>query len=181
MKLEYHKDNLTLRILNERDAIQVLDFYARNAEYFDCYETEKPDNFYTLDFIKNLLNAEYNGFLHGKYVRMFLFDDQYPDEIIGCVSFSDIRGGAMTSCATGYKIDKKYQCQGYAKKMLAMALGIMIMERGMHRIEAYICPDNTPSIALVQKLGFISEGTAYSYVQLNGMWQDHLRYVYIAI
>ena len=40
--------------------------------------------------------------------------------------------------------------------------------------------ENISSINLVKSLGFISEGTAYSYVKLNGSWQDHLRFVYIS-
>ena len=57
---------------------------------------------------------------------------------------------------------------------------ILTHEKEMHRIEAYIHPQNISSINLVKSLGFISEGTAYSYVKLNGSWQDHLRFVYIS-
>ena len=59
-------------------------------------------------------------------------------------------------------------------------LKILTHEKEMHRIEAYIHPDNISSVNLVKSLGFISEGTAYSYVKLNGSWQDHLRFVYIS-
>lgn len=180
MKLEYCSNNLTLRILNENYTNQVLDFYYRNRSYFDMYEADKPDNFYTPEFISNLLRSEYNAFTLGKYARFFLFDKNYPDTIIGTVSFSDIKKGAFKSCLIGYKIDHDFQRMGYARKMLNMALKIMVIDGDMHRIEAYISLDNKPSASLVQKLGFINEGTAYSYVCINGIWQDHLRYVYIS-
>ena len=64
--------------------------------------------------------------------------------------------------------------------MLTMALKILVTEMHMHRIEAYIAPENTYSISLATQLGFISEGTAYSYVYLRGKWEDHLRFVYIS-
>ena len=38
MKLEYHKDNLILKVLNESNTMEVLDFYYRNRECFDKYE-----------------------------------------------------------------------------------------------------------------------------------------------
>lgn len=180
MDAEYRKDNLILRVLNGHHAPQVLDFYYRNQHIFNLYETKKPENFYTESYISNLLDAEFNAFVHGKYVRFFLYDTTISDTIIGSVSFSDIKNGAMKSCILGYKIDEQFQRQGYGRRMLTMALKIMVTNCEMHRIEAYISPDNTASIELAKKLGFISEGTAFAYAQLNGIWQDHLRFVYIS-
>lgn len=180
MKFEYKNNNLILRVLGADSAPAVLSFYSRNSRQFDQYETEKPENFYTEDFIRNLLTAEYNSFVLGKHVRFFLFDRSFPEQIIGTVSFSDIKNGNFCSCHTGYKIDKNFQHHGYGRKMMTMALKIMVTELHMHRIEAYISPDNTASIALATQLGFIPEGTAYSYVYLQGKWQDHLRFVYIS-
>ena len=74
----------------------------------------------------------------------------------------------MKSCVIGYKIDEKYRRMGYGRRMLTMALKIMVTEYGMHRIEAYILP------------GFISEGSAYAYAKINKEWRDHLRFTYIS-
>jgi ribosomal-protein-alanine N-acetyltransferase len=180
MKLEYHKDNLILKVLNESNTMEVLDFYYRNRECFDKYEADKPDTFYTPEYIRNVMQAEYNGHIHGKYTRFFLYDRTIPNTIIGTVSFSNIHTGALMSCCIGYKIDTQFQSSGYGRRMLTMALKIMVTERGMHRIEAYIEPDNDISLKLVKSLGFISEGMAYSYVLMNGQWRDHLRYTYIS-
>ena len=160
MKFEYKNNHLILRVLTAEYADAVLSFYRRNREQFDIYETDKPDHFYTKAFIQSLLTAEY--------------------KIIGTVSFSDIKKGAFCSCTTGYKIDKEFQHLGYGRRMLTMALKILVTEMHMHRVEAYIAPQNTASISLATKLGFIPEGTAYSYVYLRGKWEDHLRFVYIS-
>jgi ribosomal-protein-alanine N-acetyltransferase len=179
MKFEYKNNNLILKVLTSEYADEVLNFYKRNREYFDRYETDKPDNFYTREFIRNLLTAEYNAFVAGKNVRFFLFDVHKPHQIIGTVSFSDIKTGSFLSCHIGYKIDHAFWRMGYGRRMVTTALNIMVTKEHMHRIEAYISPDNAPSIALATQIGFIPEGTAYSYVNINGKWQDHLRYVYI--
>lgn len=182
MKLEYRENNLILKQLNESSTNSVLDFYYRNKDYFDIYEADKPDNFYTTGYIGNLLHAEYNAFAQKKFVRFFAYDQTFPDKIIGTVSFSDIKicPDASKTCIIGYKIDHNMQHQGYGYKMLNAALKIMVTDWEMHRIEAYISPNNLPSQRLVDKLGFISEGTAYSYVKLHGIWRDHLRYAYIS-
>lgn len=180
MKLEYRDCNLILRQLNETSASQVLDFYYRNKAYFDVYEADKPDNFYTLEYVKGLLRSEYNAFVQGKYVRFFAYDINNPKEIIGTVSFSDLRYGHMMSCVIGYKVDHQLQNQGYGYRMLNAALKAMVVDARMHRIEAYIAPNNTASINLVKKLGFINEGTAYSYIHKQQEWLDMLRFVYIS-
>lgn len=180
MQTEYRYGNLILRQLNETDAADVLDFYHRNSPYFDCYETDKPDNFYTTEYITQLLRAEYNSYLKKTFVRYFMYDTNHPGSIIGTVSFSNMKYGDFRSCIIGYKVDKAYQRQGYAYAMLIRALKAAVVDGGMHRVEAYIAPDNLPSIKLVNKLGFINEGTAYSYVFMKGHWHDCLRFVYIS-
>lgn len=180
MKFEYQEGNLYLTTLNSDCTNEILNFYKRNADYFEPYETDKPDNFYTKTFIKNLVDGEFNAFIKKQHARFYLFDANKSDSIIGCVSFSDIKHGSFKSCVIGYKIDHNFQRQGYGSKMLKMALKIMAEEFDMHRIEAYILPDNAASIGLAKKMSFIEEGIAHKYVLLNGKWTDHLRYVYIS-
>ena len=117
--------------------------------------------------------------LKGEFGRFFLFSDDLPDEILGSVSFFGVTS-INRSCRIGYKIDKNYRKLGLGSLMVKHMLEILTHEKEMHRIEAYIHPENISSINLVKSLGFISEGTAYSYVKLNGSWQDHLRFVYIS-
>lgn len=71
MKFEYQQDSLVLKILDTSHTGEVLDFYKRNKDSFEKYETDKPSNFYTYTFIYNLLKAEYNACIHGKHIRFF--------------------------------------------------------------------------------------------------------------
>lgn len=180
MKVEYVFGDLTLKVLNESYSAEILDFYYRNREDFDRYETLKPDNFYTEEFIKTMCKAELNGFLHGIFARYFLYFARQPEIIIGTVSFSHILTGSINTCTIGYKTDRYFRRRGYALFMIKQGIEIMVKEKGMHRIESYIHPDNIPSIQLVKKAGFIDEGIAHSYVKIGDIWQDHLRYTYIS-
>lgn len=180
MKFEYREGNLLLTPLTTNSTNAILDFYKRNCKYFEAYETDKPKNFYTKEFIETLVDGEYNGFIRKQHARFYLFDPLKSQDIIGCVSFSDIKHGAFKSCVVGYKIDHNFWRQGYAEKMLRMALKIMVNDFDMHRIEAYISPDNEASINLAKKLNFTNEGIANKYVLQQGEWKDHLRFVYIS-
>jgi len=179
MNLEYKFDNISLRILDKQYASMILAFANCNKEIFEQYEIDKPLNFYTLEFQEKLVEAEYNGFLHGNYVRFYLFDNNISDKIIGTISFSDMKRNAFFSCQIGYKINSNYVNQGYGFKMLSNSIKIMESECHMHRIGAYILPGNQPSIKLVEKVGFELEGIAKSYVLMNNKWVDHLSYAYI--
>lgn len=180
MQMKYEKGGIVLRILNEADAPMTLDFYRKNKAFFEPVEVEKPDNFYTLAFQEELLRAEMTQLWQGKSLRFYVFLSHEPQTIIGTISFLEIRRGAFMNCHIGYKIDQAHTGCGYGYKSVSLALDIMTREEGLHRIEAYIQPDNLPSIALAQKAGFILEGTAYDYVKLGGQWRNHLRYIYIS-
>ena len=39
-----------------------------------------------------------------------------------------------------------------------------------------IIPRNQASIRVVEKLGLRLEGVAERYLEINGVWEDHLRY-----
>jgi len=46
----------------------------------------------------------------------------------------------------------------------------------MHRLEAAIVPRNHPSRRVAEKLGLRDEGTAQRFLQIRGIYEDHIRY-----
>ena len=73
MNLTYETDRLLLRLLNENNSAQVLSFLSRNREYFDRYELEKSEQYYTEAFQKNLLHEEFHQALKGNRLRFYFF------------------------------------------------------------------------------------------------------------
>lgn len=59
---------------------------------------------------------------------------------------------------------------------LQSALQFIFNEIKLHRIEANIIPRNTPSIRLIENLGFMNEGLSKQYLKINGVWEDHYRF-----
>lgn len=180
MKLEYNLGRYSLKVLTSHNSIDVLDFYYRNRRDFEPYETDKPSSFYTEGFISRMLDAEMKGLLSMHFARFFLLDNKVPDYILGSLSFSHISKGSSPSANMGYKTDEYHRNEGLASLMIAAALEYIIPDLGLHRTECYIHPDNEASLHLMEKFGFIDEGIAHSYTRLNGVWQDHRRFVYIS-
>jgi len=49
-------------------------------------------------------------------------------------------------------------------------------ELQLHRLEICIVPRNTNSRRVVEKLHLRNEGVAERYLEINGTWEDHVRY-----
>ena len=50
----------------------------------------------------------------------------------------------------------------------------------LHRLEAAIVPRNAPSRRVAEKLGLRDEGTAHRFLQIHGVYEDHVRYAITA-
>jgi len=176
---KYETDRLILKILGKEAAPMVLSFYSENREHLEIWEPARSKNFYTLAYHKASLTAEFNQMLEGKRLRFWLFLKNNPNEIIGSISFQNFLGDPYKSCVIGYKIGSKYLRQGYAYEAVKKALSIIFDEYKIHRVEAYIMPENIPSLRLIEKLSFNYEGISYSFAYIGGKWRDHLRFSFI--
>jgi ribosomal-protein-alanine N-acetyltransferase len=53
-------------------------------------------------------------------------------------------------------------------------------ELDLHRLQVSIIPRNHASRRVVEKLGLRDEGVAVQYLQIDGRWEDHIRYAITA-
>lgn len=181
MKKLYTSDRLIMKISDKCNADAALAFYSEGQAVFDAVESVKPPAFYTLHFQKYSLEQEYEAYLSGVYARYFVYANDEPDIIIGTVSFSHITRGVYNSCITGYKFLPRFQNRGYAHEALLTLVKAVFGDLGLHRIEAFVLPNNLRSINLLEKLGFEPEGTAKSVIRLKDGYTDHLRYALINV
>ena len=57
-----------------------------------------------------------------------------------------------------------------------MALRFAFEELRLHRVQIAIIPRNIASRRVVEKLEIREEGTAVRYLEIDGNWEDHVRY-----
>lgn len=178
MQFTYQTERLLLQILNPDQAVPVCNFYRENKEFLEPFEPKRPANFYTYEFHRSNLSYEYNAFLKLSYIRYWIFTKENPSIPIGSVCFNNILHGAFQKCMLGYKLGKSQCHKGYMQETLSALLPVVLQEIKLHRIEAFVQPDNESSIRLLSRLGFIEEGYLQSYAQINGHWKDHLLFSY---
>lgn len=169
-------DRLELRVLDASSAKIVLEYYKRNKEHFADALPELSRDFYSISYQIDRFWHEYNLMLRQLYIRYYIF---LEDTLIGDICISNIEPNVTKSCIISYKLDRDYQGFGYVNEAMSVMVEHLFEEQDIHRIEAFILPENTRSISVAEKLGFYKESIAKSYVKMKGVWRDHLRYVLI--
>ncbi len=176
MNLEYETEHLILKELQPtpKAAAQVLDFYNRNRVLFERYEAARPSNFYTEEHQKAILTCEYNLSIRLKNIRFWVYEKEHPDYIIGTICFYNITRSIYDCCETGYKFDQQYWHKGYAREAMQLGISVMFGKLNLHRIEAFVMEENTPSIRLLKGLHFKFEGICRKSIRIRGNWEDHM-------
>ena len=165
-------DNLRLAVLRKSEAARVAEYLQNNRDFHKQFSQTHTDDYFTVSTQKKYLAYDCNSFLEGSLVPLWitLKDD---NKIIGRVSFFNFAYGGMMSCACGYHLDKDHTGKGYMTEALKSAMAFVFDEYKMHRIEAFIVPENEPSLNLVKRVGFHYEGKRMSYMHINGRYRDH--------
>ena len=94
----------------------------------------------------------------------------------GEININSIHRGAHQNAYVGYWIDESLAGQGYMPESVVAMLQFSFEQLLLHRVQISIIPRNTASRRVVEKLGLRDEGVAVRYLEINGEWEDHIRY-----
>lgn len=72
----------------------------------------------------------------------------------------------------GYVLDRRYWRMGYTSEVMECVLNFAFDSLQLHRLEADTDPENTASLALLEKFGFQREGMFRDRWNMNGQWLD---------
>jgi ribosomal-protein-alanine N-acetyltransferase len=87
-----------------------------------------------------------------------------------------VQRGPFQSAYVGYWIDEKQAGQGYMPEALVLHCRTAFEDHHHHRVQITIIPRNTARRRVVEKLEIRDEGVAQRYLEINGTWEDHIRY-----
>jgi [ribosomal protein S5]-alanine N-acetyltransferase len=94
----------------------------------------------------------------------------------GEINLSIVQRGPFQSSYVGYWIDEACAGQGLMPEAVVCMCRSAFEDIGLHRVQISIIPRNTASRRVVEKLGIRDEGTAERYLEIAGVWEDHIRY-----
>jgi [ribosomal protein S5]-alanine N-acetyltransferase len=94
----------------------------------------------------------------------------------GEINLNIVQRGPFQNAYIGYWIDEKQAGQGYMAEAVVAVSRFAFDELHLHRVQIAIIPRNTNSRRVMEKLAIREEGVAERYLEINGVWEDHVRY-----
>ncbi len=111
----------------------------------------------------------------GSDFSFFIFvREGQKDVLVGGITLSNIRRRAAQFVNLGYWMGQQYAGQGLMSEAVGVVVPFIFDSLDLHRIHAAFLPTNTPSRRVLEKNGFVEEGFARNYLQINGRWEDHV-------
>jgi ribosomal-protein-alanine N-acetyltransferase len=100
--------------------------------------------------------------------------------LCGEINLSSVQRGAFQSGSIGYWVDRAQAGNGYCPEAVVVVSRYAFEDLALHRLQIAIIPRNSASRRVVEKLELRSEGVAIGYLQINGRWEDHIRFALTA-
>ena len=98
------------------------------------------------------------------------------DDFAGEVNLNSVQRGAMQSATIGYWVDRARAGQSLVAEGVVVVAQFAFEQLDLHRIEICIVPRNRNSRRVMEKLQVREEGVALRFLEINGIWEDHVRY-----
>lgn len=166
--MELKTEHLLLRELTTADAELV----------HALHSIPEVDEYNTLGIPATLAETEalLNGWIamqhespQKKYVFMIVSDQ---DEFVGLFGLN-IGETKYSRAEVWYKLHPSFWGRGYATEALKAVLHFVFNTLGLHRIEAGCATQNVASARVLEKAGFIREGTHRGILPIRGAWVDN--------
>jgi ribosomal-protein-alanine N-acetyltransferase len=111
--------------------------------------------------------------------RVWAVADGATDGCVGMVNYHNA-SERHRSADIGYIIRPDRQGQGVGREAVSALIGYCIGTMGLHRLQAFIHPENLASRRLVEGLGFRSEGVLRDALLVSGTRRDAVLYGLLA-
>lgn len=172
--------DVEVRPLRARDAAAWCEVRVRNNSWLRMWEGRTPtqrltswEARHTPQVFASMLRTSRREARAG---RMLPFGITVGGDLAGQVTVNSIVRGAFQAGYVGYWVDERVARRGVMTTALALVADHCFGPVDLHRIEAAIRPLNTPSLRVVQKLGFREEGLHRRYLFIDEDWRDHVSY-----
>lgn len=167
-------DRVYIRLLRLGDAAALLELRISNLEFLQPWEPRRSGGPPTLEIQRAQLRHAVSSAESDKAYHFGIFIP--GDRIVGTITLSNVARGAWQNATLGYFVDESHNGKGYATEAIVLAARVAFGELGLHRVQAGVMPRNPASMRALEKAGFRREGLSPRYLQINGVWEDHVMF-----
>lgn len=168
-----HGRSVYLRTPRARDYSAWATLRERSRQFLVPWEPAWPADDLTRSAFRRRLRRYHRDIRQDESYPFFIFREE-DGQLVGGLTLSHVRRGVTQSCSLGYWVGEPYARQGMMTAAVRAIIPFIFDTLKLHRVEAACLPENTASIALLEKTGFSREGHARRYLRINGAWQDHV-------
>lgn len=148
---------------------------SRNRAFLQPWEPTWADDALSEDFFEARIRRQ---------TREWKDDRAYPfviclngtEKIIGGMNINNISRGAAQFASLGYWLAEDAQGHGYMTEAGRVIIQHAFTDLRLHRLNAGCLPENVRSRSMLSRLGFREEGFAARFIQIDGLWRDHVLY-----
>jgi ribosomal-protein-alanine N-acetyltransferase len=174
---ELHTARLTVRLAQPGMQGAMARFLAENfPDHLDRWSPPVVAEYFTESFWAERLAIAVDDLAADRAARFVMQPRGAATDgpIIGTCNYTNIVRGAFHACHLGYQVGRAQQGQGLMAEALRACNAYVFDSMRLHRIMANFRPENERSRRLLERLGFVEEGFARSYLFIDGAWRDHV-------
>lgn len=168
---------IVLRPLRANDFVAWREVRQRNVDWLTKWEPQRvpgqPDTTRDRDAFLVRCSARERERQLGTGHGFGIFVDSV---FAGEINLNAVQRGPFQSAYVGYWIDEKQAGNGYVPEAVVALAKFVFEDLMLHRMQIAIIPRNAASRRVVEKLKLREEGIAERYLEINGVWEDHVRY-----
>jgi len=145
-------DRLSLRAPEDHDAEALCDYYRRNAQRFEPWEPDRPDDVRFHAAWIEAQRAEQRR--SGRPATFLAYAKDAPADLVAVVTLDGFSSEEPPGAMISYTVDGAYEGRGYASEAVERVVQYALEELGLAALTAYYHPDNARSGKLLERLGF---------------------------
>jgi [ribosomal protein S5]-alanine N-acetyltransferase len=175
--LRLYGRRVLLRPLTSSDFTAWSEVRRRNRDWLTPWEPRRPasqgdpadsrDAFAARCSARDRERSAGTGFAFGLFV-----DAAFAGE----VNLANVQRGPIQTATVGYWIDQQRAGHGYVAEGVVVLMRYAFEHLQLHRLEVCIVPRNHNSRRVMDKLDVREEGVAVRMLEIDGVWEDHVRY-----
>ena len=186
MAIAIRSARMLLRPLEAADGAAYIAFMEANEEHLRPWQPAPAPGSTAQSRFEQTLKRSDDAVATGRELRLFAFalgggvEGAASGEMVGWFNLNNVARGALQSATIGYWIDREQAGNAYVAEAVVVLMRFAFEQLQLHRLEICIVPRNMNSRRVVEKLEIRCEGVAERFLEINGVWEDHLRFAITA-
>ncbi|MBE6838299.1 MAG: GNAT family N-acetyltransferase [Ruminococcus sp.] len=162
-------ERLVLRRFRYTDDDAMLKYWVADEKIQSLYSEPV---YSTKDEVKGLLDKYIGSYEREDYYR-WAITEKGSDECIGQIAFFLV-DNKNHFAEIEYCVGSSFQCKGYATEATRALIAYGFEKMNLHKVQICTKTINVPSKRVIEKCGFIYEGTLRDYFCMDGVYVGRL-------